>query len=363
MTSTFRIGITCSLTILTIAGCGESEVKTTATAPPVARAVISDEPEVILPSELRRKMKANENAKFQKVGNDIVAAELFQSGVKSIEALRGLPLRVLDLGMTEVTDLSPIEGMDLKTLILENTAIDSLDSIKGMQLEVLKIQNTKITDLSMIEGMPIRELNLLAIPIDDLTTVATLPLETLWVPQTNITDISPLQGKPMVSLDIQGTKVDSIQALTGMTTLKRLNISDTPVTDLTPLQGIKLEGITLSPENIKTGIEVLRSMPTLNTVVTSPQNPRQSAGEFWRAYDAGAWTEEPPEEKPAAATPEETKDAKENFDKLLNDSEKEAPEESDSQPKTEQQPSTDDAEKAGENSTNDEKPDESVEIK
>ena len=357
MTSTFRIGITCSLTILTIAGCGESKDEQTPTAPPVARATASSEPEVILPSELRRKMKANENAKFEKVGNDIVGAELFQSGVKSIEALRGLPLRVLDLGMTDVTDLSPIEGMDLKTLILENTAIDSLDSIKGMQLEVLKIQNTKITDLSLIEGMPIRELNLLAIPVDDLTTVATLPLETLWIPQTNVTDISPLKGKPMLSLDIQGTKVDSIEALTGMTTLKRLNISDTLVTDLTPLEGIKLEGITLSPENIKTGIEALRSMPTLATVVTSPQNPRQSAAEFWRAYDAGDWNAKPPEESPPASIPADAKEAEEKFEKLLNDSDKEAPK------KTEPQPSTDDADKAGEKSTNETTPDKSAEIK
>lgn len=275
-------------------GCSEPEAETSAVAPPVLRAEPSAEPEVLLPSELKRKLKANENAKFRRVGNDIVEAELFQSGIKSIAALKGLPLRFLDLGMTEVTDLSPIKGMPLKTLILENTTVADISVVEGMQLEILQLQNTKVTDLSPIAGMPIRELNLLAVPIENLNSVARLPLQTLWVPQTQVKDISPLKGKPMVSLDIQGTQVDSLQALEGMATLKRLNIADTTIADLTPLKGIQLQRITLTPQNIKTGMEILKAMPSLTEIKTSMQAPAQSAAQFWEKYDAGVWNEPVP---------------------------------------------------------------------
>jgi internalin A len=263
-------------------------------APPVMRAAPSDEPEFISASELRQKLRANEKAKFPRVGNDIVGAELFESGVKSIGALRGLPLRSIDLGMTEVTDISPLEGMPLERVILEDTTVDDISVLKGMQLEVLYLQNTKVADLSVLEGMPLRELNLMNVPVDDLTTIAKLPLQTLWIPGTQVTDISPLKGKSLVSLDIEDTKVPSIDALAGMTSLKRLNIANTPVTDVSPLKGLKLERITVTPGTVTSGMEVLRDMPSLGQILTTMAGEsRQSAAEFWQKYDAGVWKETP----------------------------------------------------------------------
>ena len=296
--TTFCVG---SLSCLAIVGCAENETESvTADAPPVLRAEPSSEPEIILPSQLRRMLKANENAKFERLGNDIVSAALFESGVKSIEPLKGLPLRSLDLGMCEVSDLSPLKGMPLTSLILENTPVDDISVVKGMQLEVLYLQNTNVTDLSAILDMPIRELNLMNVPVSDLSAVANLPLQTLWVPGTKVTDISALKGKPMVSLDFQGTAVDSIAALEGMATLERLNISQTPVKDVSPLKGLtRLQRITLTPENIDTGLEVLRELPALTEILTSMEGPRQSAAEFWAKYDAGVWEKDTPKEKSA----------------------------------------------------------------
>ncbi|GAB5444069.1 MAG: hypothetical protein Fues2KO_44180 [Fuerstiella sp.] len=275
-------------------GCTESDPSDgTAVTPPVRRASEDAEDRPLLPRELRRRLKANENASFERSGNDIVEARLFQSGIRSIEPLEGLPLRFLDLGMTEVSDLTPVRGMPLRTLILENTPVTDLSPLAGMQLEVLQLQNTKIDDLSVIEGMPIRELNLMAVPIKDLTAVAQLPLQTLWVPQTQVTDLSPLAGKPLASLDVEATEVADLTPLSGMTTLKRLNIAQTAVTDLTPLKGLTLERITLTPDRIENGIEVLRSMPSLSQILTTMQGPGQSAAQFWAKYDEGVWDEDP----------------------------------------------------------------------
>lgn len=306
---------------LVFIGCGDSPTTSTEeeTAPPVLAAEPSDEPVIITARDLRKRLRANERAKFERVGNDIVEAHLFQSGVKDISALKGLPLRFLDLGMCEITDVSAIEGMPLSTLILENTKVDDISVVKGMPLEVLQLQETGVTDLSMLEGMPIRELNLKNVKISDLSMVATLPLKTLWVPGTDVTDISPLTGKSMVSLDIEGTQVATLEPLAKMSTLRRLNIVDTPISDLTPLKGLQLERITLTPANIKTGIEVLRDMPTLSQILTTMEgNPRQAAAEFWQKYDAGvfALATEEAEETPDAsagetATPQEGNSATE----------------------------------------------------
>ena len=286
------------------AGCSDADPEQTEKAPPVRRAEPSDEPKVLMPRVLRRQLKANENAAFERSGNDIVEARLFQSGVKSIEPLKGLPLRFLDLGMTEVTDLSPIAGMPLKTLILENTTVDDISVVDGMQLEVVHLQNTKVTDLSALAGMPIRELNLMSVPIDNLEAVADLPLQTLWIPQTKVKDISALNGKPMVSLDIEGTEVADISALSGMVTLKRLNISNTKVSDVSALKGLSLQRITLTPGNIKNGMDVLREMSSLGDIRTTMQGAAQSAAEFWAKYDDGVW--DSPTESKTGAKPEQS---------------------------------------------------------
>ncbi|MDG1896083.1 MAG: hypothetical protein P8J37_14365 [Fuerstiella sp.] len=298
--------VTLLLTSLLIGCADDSASQTDSKAPPVMRAAPSDEPEFISASDLRRKLRANEKAKFPRVGNDIVGAELFQSGVKSIEALRGLPLRSIDLGMTDVTDITPLAGMPLERVILENTTVEDISALEGMQLEVLYLQNTNITDLSVLKGMPLRELNLLSVPVNDLTTIATLPLQTLWISKTEVTDISPLKGKSLVSLDVEGTAVSDIAALADMTSLKRLNIAQTPITDVSPLQGLKLERITVTPETVTSGMEVLRDMPSLGQILTTMEGEsRQSAAEFWQKYDAGVWKDSPDDKskKEAENTP------------------------------------------------------------
>jgi hypothetical protein len=299
----FRLFLCCAAVLLSAFGCGDAGTTTdtadTGTAPPVLQAATSDEPEVITTRDLRRRLRANEAAKFERVGTDIVEAHLFQSGVKDISALKGLPLRFLDLGMCDVTDISAIEGMPLSTLILENTKVSDISVVKGMQLEVLQLQETPVTDVSALAGMPIRELNLKNIAVDKLDVIATLPLMTLWIPGTKVSDISQLAGKPMVSLDIEGTAVSSLDALATMTTLKRLNIVNTPITDLTPLKDLRLERIALTPQTITTGIEVLRSMPSLTQILTTMEgNPQQSAADFWHKFDTGVWN--PKTEEPAA---------------------------------------------------------------
>ena len=278
------------LSIMVLTGCGElSPVKEASTqSPPVTKTASLESTYQVTPSELRRKLKANERAKFKVSGNDIVRAELFQSGVRSIDALKGIPLQYLDLGFTEVSDLSPIVGMPLKELILENTPVTDINVLKGMSLEGLKLQNVKITDLSPLYGMPLKELNLMGVPVADLTPFSKMPLVTLWVPQTQVSDLAPIAECKLLSLDIQNTAVTSLVPLSGMKTLQRLNIADTKIEDVAPLKDLPLQRITLSPGRIRTGMEVLRAMKTLNEFRPTVEDSI-NRDEFWKRYDLGVY--------------------------------------------------------------------------
>jgi hypothetical protein len=73
--------------------------------------------------------------------------------------------------------------------------------------------------------------------------------------------------------------------------LTYLEILETKVTDLTPLTGMQLEALSLTPGNIKKGIEVIRGMKTIATFGVHPKALRRGEGmkpeEFWKKYDAG----------------------------------------------------------------------------
>jgi Leucine-rich repeat (LRR) protein len=301
------------LLTLAISGCSQDTPDNDSqSAPPVKVAKPSDTPLVITPSELRHQLRANEKAQFRKVGNDIVEAVLFDSGVKSIEPLQGLPIRSLDLGhCKDISDISALKDMPLRSLILENTSVSDISILKGMSLEVLYLQNTPVTDIRPIEGMPIRELNLMNVPISDLTIISTLPLKTLWLPGTKVSDISALQGKSLESLDLEGTAVQNFDVLATLNSLKRLNIADTAITDVSILKDLHLDRIAISPEKVTSGMEHLRDMPSLTQFWISNgigQAPQQfSSTEFWERYDLGIWNKSAadntaqPEAQPAPA--------------------------------------------------------------
>jgi Leucine-rich repeat (LRR) protein len=245
----------------------------------------------LTPDELNRKLNTNGTATFLVSGNDIVEANLCQSGIRSIEGLKGLPLRGLDLGFTHVTDLSPLAGMKLKVLDLENVPVSDISVINGMPLESLKMQNTKVTDFSALQGLELKELNLLNLPFSDLSLVTAMPLESFWLSGTQIKDLTGLPVRRLASLDIQRTEVTSLDPLATVFSLRRLNIADTPIADLTPLKDLQLERITLSPERIRTGMDALRAMTSLVLIQTSIEQ-RQSAADFWKRYDLGLWKPE-----------------------------------------------------------------------
>ncbi len=278
------------LCVVTISGCGETEVESEMSAADLARRAAKNNTTTLRadPEVLREQLGTNEMAKFFVEGNDVVKANLLRSGLRSVEPLRGLPLRALDLGFTYVSDLTPLVGMPLENLILENTQVADLTPLKGMPLKVLKLQNTKVTDFGFLEGMKLTHFNVLNLPFSDLNSVRDMPLNTLWLTGSKVTDLTPLSGSRLISLDVERTEVSDLSPLSSVASLRRLNIVDTKVTDLSPLAGLSLERIVLSPGRIHNGIDTIRAMKSLNSIQTSIEEDL-SADEFWKRFDLGVW--------------------------------------------------------------------------
>jgi len=276
-------------------GC--SETPSTDQAVEVARRAALEQSTTltVTPEDIKRQLNCWQ-ANFVMQGNDIKEASFYQSGIRSIAALKGLPLIALDLGMTQVADLAPLAGMQLERLDLENTPVADISLLRGMPLTVLKLQNTKVTEFAPLEGLPLKQLNLLELPFADthLALIQTAPLETLWLAGTEVSDLSSLPLKSLESLDIARTRVSSLTPLSSAVRLRRLNIAETAITDLTPLSGLRLQRITLTPARITSGIEVLRKMESLTQIQTDINEPLSTA-DFWQRFDLGLYKSEPPQ--------------------------------------------------------------------
>lgn len=111
----------------------------------------------------------------------------------------------LDLSGMDITDLTPLKGMQLEVLYLGNTPVSDLTSLKGMPLEWLYLGNTQVADLTSLQGMSLEKLYLEGTPVSDLTPLQGMPLTWLDLDNTQVADLTPLTGMPLEVLDLEGT--------------------------------------------------------------------------------------------------------------------------------------------------------------
>jgi hypothetical protein len=172
-----------------------------------------------------------------------------------LSPLRGLSLTVLHVDDNPVSDLTPLQGMPLKELGIFRTEVEQLAPLRGMPLKSLGIGGTRVADLSPLRGMALTHLYCDGTPVSDLSVLRGMPLEVLYVPFTRVSDLSPLHGMPLVEASFDGT----------------------PVSDLSPLRGMPLKSIRCEfrPEHTA----LLRSLSTLETI------NGKAAVEFWKEVD------------------------------------------------------------------------------
>ena len=202
-----------------------------------------------------------------------------------------MKLKSLDLFQTKVSDLSPLKGMPLVELMADETAVSDISPLAGMPLKTLWLNATAVKDISPLKGMPIEKLNLFGTKVTDISVIESLPLNTLWLRDVPVKDFRPLKGLYLDSLDVQGTAFgdDDLALIKAMPVL-RLNIAGTQVTDLTALQNLNLTRLIFTPDRIKAGLDVVRSMNSLRELdVTFREPNRLKPAEFWSQHAAGAF--------------------------------------------------------------------------
>jgi hypothetical protein len=108
----------------------------------------------------------------------LIRVSLAGSGLASLALLEGAPLTSADFSKcTLINDLKPLAQCPLKEL-----------SFAGCN---------RISMLYALKGLPLRKLNISGTPVSDLNPLAEMPLESLNLADAkNITDLSPLNSNP-----------------------------------------------------------------------------------------------------------------------------------------------------------------------
>ena len=172
---------------------------------------------------------------------------------------------------TDLSDLSPLEGMPLTNLSLFHC--------------------NQVRDLSPLKGMPLTNLNLFhCVQVRDLSPLKGMPLTTLDLDGCDqVSDLSPLKGMSLTWLNLfYCVQVRDLSPLKGMP-LNRLNLGGCgQVRDLSLLKGMPLAEIAELPPRADRGTMVLREIKTLKKINGIP------ATEFWKKYDAGEFKQYKP---------------------------------------------------------------------
>lgn len=166
----------------------------------------------------------------------------------------------LSLERAGISDITPLEGLPLRSLAVRHNKISDISALRGMPLELLLISSNPVADLSPLEGMDLRVLETSSCEIEDLGPLAGMPLEAAYFADNRVRDLGPLADVPLQDLDLYGNQVESLEPLQGMVTLRRLKVSGNPVADLGPLRNLSLNGLSVDFTSVSS-VEPLRGMP------------------------------------------------------------------------------------------------------
>jgi Leucine-rich repeat (LRR) protein len=191
------------------------------------------------------------------------------SPLTDLSPLSGLPLRTLVLAKGELFDLSPLKGMPLTEFSCYGTRVTDLSPLEGMKLRVLNCDSIRASDLSPLKGMPLETL-VLSRKAEDLTVLAGMStLEHLYFEGTTISDLSPLKGMKLTTLTMCTNPVTDLSPLKGMK-LTFLHCGGTKVSDLSPLDGMPLTHLNCAGTKVTDAtLAQIKNCKDLNLLVLS----------------------------------------------------------------------------------------------
>ncbi len=177
-------------------------------------------------------------------------------------------LREIALARSTVKDLDWLRDSDLKKVDLHSCMhLNDIDGLSGLAITSLNISVcSSLMDLSPLRGMPLKQLTLKYIKyLEDLSVLNSLELEELSVSHCAVRDLEPLAD---------------------MKSLKSLSFhSCSRLVDLTPLKALALERFAFEANRIEKGVDVLRSMKSLQQIKPDERIDWMEPASFWTWYD------------------------------------------------------------------------------
>jgi len=122
-----------------------------------------------------------------------------------------------------------------------NMMLSNLDGLQYLtNLATLDLVGNNITDLSPLKGLHLKSVDLSYNHISDLSPLATMTsLTMLNLSHNDIVDVSPLASLVNLTvLDLSSNKIANISALANLKNLQFLDLSSNAIKDVTPLEGI-----------------------------------------------------------------------------------------------------------------------------
>ncbi|MFC1849660.1 SUMF1/EgtB/PvdO family nonheme iron enzyme [candidate division CSSED10-310 bacterium] len=268
------------------------------------------------------------------------------AAITSIDGLKGLDLKILNLSQTRVENLEPLQGMSVTTLSLPRTVSDAR-VLKDLHLKALDISLStipdirplselplkhlalpaNIADISCLKKLPLEHLDMFNTCVEDIRVVSELPLKLVRLPRSlaqipplknpdldflqipaHVTDISGLRGMRLRGIDLRESLVSDLKPLQGMELgfiglpssvhdisalsgmpLRSLDLFHTDVNDLTPLQTMPhLKYLNIYPGNLSQGwATIVHSLKDLKILTCDEWFTSGLPRDFWHLYEAG----------------------------------------------------------------------------
>ena len=219
----------------------------------------------------KKLIEVNGGAEIEIESHKIVGDSVARMSIKGndrgmlITPLFGLKLTDLQVQNGEVASLEALQGMPLKKFQMNRAVrLKSLRGLEGMPLEELRLTHAeRLVDIRAIKGLSIRTLALQDCDsLTDLRPLAGMPLESACFENSEgITSIAPLKGMKLTFLHLGGCKnLRNVSVILNMP-LTELDLSNLPIRSLEPLKGLKLESLAIVSCTELRDIGPLRKMP------------------------------------------------------------------------------------------------------
>jgi hypothetical protein len=174
--------------------------------------------------------------------------------------------------------------------------VRDLRPLRDIDLSGLAVIGARTLDWQSILSLPVESLDFSKCPIESLpqTQRGFLRVRSLKLAGSEVASVEFAWGMPLLkTLDLSSTHVTDLSPLLACRSLRHLDLAGlNPANPLT-LMKLSIESLTVSPMLItdRKGLNLLRFHRTLRVLRSPDDPPGQTASDFWRKLDGGAYNQ------------------------------------------------------------------------